>query len=1031
MLRKSVKITLETISIVSMLGMLAVIAFVIWVMVAPRSLAFITPYIEKELSSVNQKTSVTIENSYIKWSKKQHAIMIHAKNVHLLNDTKDTVANFPEISFAFSILRLLQGRLLSSDLTISEPSFYINTANRTLYATSESSNSLEGAVFNSVYEALRNNNVSFKINSVKLRDAKLFISTGVSDMIWKIDEGYAKLETLKGTTKIKSEFKINFGKDSAGFSINIAGTKDKKINAEINFQELPSYTLDDIFPNYDIERKVNMTFSGMGKLIISEDGVLSGAQLLLDKADGLIDMPEFFKDTISVKNLKMDASLDNGFSNLTINNMYIDLHGPHIRISGNFKNTKQFPEFLPSIDAAVEIENMDMEELANYWPYNFGAVTYEWVMHDIKEGFITSANGKFKFSAEDINNIIERERNPVKNSIPPISNEAIDAIINIENAKLNYFPGFPLVENIKAAVKFTGQTMDAQIESARTLELNISNAHAKFENMWEHPSRIDITGDYVGNASDLVAFIKASYMENPNTEELKSIYNMTGDASGSVEISIPLLDNLKYNDSDIKVLANLKNAKFPALINGKDVFGQDLNVVLHKNDINVTGAAVLNNVLAQVDLHKNFSEVAANEIKLNLKGSFSPPEIKDLGLVDLPFVTGKMGLDINLLLNDAMAEISGKADLTQSQVVIDNIGFEKNPGKKGSVTFKVIRPYKSDIIIEDFKLAGEGFSINGSGVVSENLGGFKDLSLTQARFGSSDFVATIKSSPNSSSFDVTGKSLDLSKAKISEWFRPDADKNKKSLSINANLATLYMKNGEEFQGFKAGLSCTEVICKNGNLYGKFRGGNFIVMSLKNLGERSILLAESDNAGAIINALNISRNITGGHLNIESTLGKSDGSTVAQGVIKISNFTAIRTPLLGKILTLASLGFEDLLNNQGISFRKFEAPFTMVSGIITVANAKSSGSSIGITAEGTVDTTSNEVDLKGVIVPAYYVNNIIGKIPFVGKIIIGKENEGILATKYSIKGSYDNAKVSVNSLSILTPGFLRNIFDIFD
>lgn len=1032
MLNKSVKITIEAVSVVSILCMLSIVTFVIWVVIEPRSLAFVTPYIEKELSSVNQKVSVSIDTSFIKWDKKQHAIMIHAKNVNILNDTKDTIATLPEISFGFSLLRFLKGRLLSSDLTIIQPSIYINTASKTLYATPENNSAFEGIAFNSIYETLKNNNVSFKINSIKVQDAKLFISTGISDMLWKIDEGYAKLETVKGEAKIKSEFKINFGKDDADFSINIVSTKDKRIDAEINFKELPSYTFDDLFPDYDIERKVDMTFSGIGKLLISEDGKLSQARLVVDKADGLIDMPEFFKDTISVKNLKLDASLDNGFSNLTIKDLDLDLHGPHIKISGTINNTKTWPEILPSIDAVASITDMDIEGVANYWPYNFGNLAYEWVTANIKEGMVTSATGKFKFSAEDIGNIIEREKSSVKSNISPIPSDSIDATINIENAKLSYFDKFPHIEKVKAAVKFTGQSMDANVESAKTLDSNISNAHVRFDNLWDHHLTINILGDFTGSATDIVKYLKASYGEHPDTKEMTSVYNMTGEAAGNVQLAIPFLDHLKYNDVDIKILTNFKNIKLPAFINGKDVLGQDLAFTLDKYDINVKGGVNINNVLAKIDLYKNLTDPASNDLKLKLEGDFSPLEMKELGLVDLPFVTGKMGLDVDFVSKDELITISGTADVLQSQIKIENLGFEKMAGKKGSVAFRVIKPGKEDIIIEDFKLHGEGFSINGSGVVSANLSGFQDLSLMQARFGNSDFTATYKSSANSVNIDVTGKSLDLSNAKISEWFRPDSTKIKKSLALNAVLATLYMKNGEEFKEFKSNLICSETMCKTGNLYGKFRDSNFVVMSLKNIGDRSALLVESDNAGALINALNISRNIKSGHLNVESTLGKSGSTTVAQGVIKISQFTAVRTPLLGKILTLASLkGFEDLLNNQGISFKKFEAPFTMADGIINVSHAKSSGSSIGITAEGTVDTNKDEVDLKGVIVPAYAVNNIIGKIPLIGKIIIGKENEGILATKYSIKGSYDDAKISVNPLSILTPGFLRNIFDIFD
>ena len=115
----------------------------------------------------------------------------------------------------------------------------------------------------------------------------------------------------------------------------------------------------------------------------------------------------------------------------------------------------------------------------------------------------------------------------------------------------------------------------------------------------------------------------------------------------------------------------------------------------------------------------------------------------------------------------------------------------------------------------------------------------------------------------------------------------------------------------------------------------------------------------------------------------------------------------------------------------MSAKKFEAPFSLTDGVINVKEGKTSGSSIGITMDGAIDINRDEVDLKGLVVPAQEVNKFLGKIPFIGDLVTGGENEGLIATRYSIKGSYDDAKVKVNPLSILTPGFLRNIFKIFD
>ncbi len=53
--------------------------------------------------------------------------------------------------------------------------------------------------------------------------------------------------------------------------------------------------------------------------------------------------------------------------------------------------------------------------------------------------------------------------------------------------------------------------------------------------------------------------------------------------------------------------------------------------------------------------------------------------------------------------------------------------------------------------------------------------------------------------------------------------------------------------------------------------------------------------------------------------------------------------------------------------------------------------------------------------------------VLGKIPVVGKVFSGKEGGGLFAATYGVKGTYDNPEISFNPLSVLAPGFLRDVF----
>ncbi|MBC7143765.1 MAG: hypothetical protein H5U18_16655, partial [Rhodobacteraceae bacterium] len=63
--------------------------------------------------------------------------------------------------------------------------------------------------------------------------------------------------------------------------------------------------------------------------------------------------------------------------------------------------------------------------------------------------------------------------------------------------------------------------------------------------------------------------------------------------------------------------------------------------------------------------------------------------------------------------------------------------------------------------------------------------------------------------------------------------------------------------------------------------------------------------------------------------------------------------------------------------------------------------------------------AGQIDLQGTISPVYLLNGI-------GQIF-SKSREGLFGFNYRLAGAAANPKVTVNPLSILTPGMFREIF----
>ena len=107
--------------------------------------------------------------------------------------------------------------------------------------------------------------------------------------------------------------------------------------------------------------------------------------------------------------------------------------------------------------------------------------------------------------------------------------------------------------------------------------------------------------------------------------------------------------------------------------------------------------------------------------------------------------------------------------------------------------------------------------------------------------------------------------------------------------------------------------------------------------------------------------------------------------------------------------------------------RFECQFEFDENQIIIANGVGKSLSLGFTVEGKINRKERLFNLKGNIIPARFLNSILNNIPIIGSLLTGGKGEGLIAIAYTIKGSFDAPDISLNPLSALAPGFIRNIF----
>lgn len=96
------------------------------------------------------------------------------------------------------------------------------------------------------------------------------------------------------------------------------------------------------------------------------------------------------------------------------------------------------------------------------------------------------------------------------------------------------------------------------------------------------------------------------------------------------------------------------------------------------------------------------------------------------------------------------------------------------------------------------------------------------------------------------------------------------------------------------------------------------------------------------------------------------------------------------------------------------------------GRLEIVDGRTSGRAMGLTVQGTIEGPDDTAELTGTLVPIASVNRLFESIPLIGEIVTGGGG-GLFAFTYAVHGPMDNPSVTLNPLSVLAPGFLRNLF----
>jgi hypothetical protein len=234
--------------------------------------------------------------------------------------------------------------------------------------------------------------------------------------------------------------------------------------------------------------------------------------------------------------------------------------------------------------------------------------------------------------------------------------------------------------------------------------------------------------------------------------------------------------------------------------------------------------------------------------------------------------------------------------------------------------------------------------------------------------------------------------------------------------VDLKLDRLQISDGISLTNFKAKLDMSKGA--DGNFSGQVNGGAEVSGVVIPQGNRSAFRIRSENAGGVLSSAGLLKNARQGQMDLVLIPATAKGSY--NGKLTVEQLRLKDAPALAALLnTLSVIGILEQLDGEGIHFGQVEADFQLTPDRVILEEGSAVGASMGISMDGYYYLESGQMDMQGVFSPLYLVNAIGG--------VFTRRGEGLIGFNYELKGPASAPRVSVNPLSLLTPGMFRELF----
>jgi hypothetical protein len=668
-----------------------------------------------------------------------------------------------------------------------------------------------------------------------------------------------------------------------------------------------------------------------------------------------------------------------------------------------------------SLKLAIDAGPSATSDLIRLWPQFINPDVRQWCAENLHGGRLQGSM-KADWTAADLD-AMEHKRG--------LPRDSLHGEFTTHDVGVDLMPGLPIMVTDEGSGTFTGHEFTVSGSHA-TMVLSPSRrvqANSLTFTVPDTTPRAIVDASAKAHMSGTADALADLLMREPLRRQAGLALDpgtVKGQAEGDLVLALKLGKTARPEDTQFHASGALDNLQIEKFLADEKLDQATAAFEADRTELKIVGDGQLLGAPTHVDVARAPGEEGTATITFALDAAGRAKRGLNFG----SWLTGPLPIKLKAPLTRASAEV--EIDLTAAGVDNPVPGLSKPAGKPGKATF-LVKPTPDGASLSNIAIELSGPTFRGSAQMDPS-GAVESATITQGRIApGDDFKVDAVNGPASLKLSVRGASLDA-RAFVKSILEGTSSGHAatKDFDLDAKIANVAGSNKQAITNMELTASRRGGETRLGRLRGRIGAG--AVMATGSGGETRITTSD---AGALLRFANLYSHLEGGDLNL---LLRSRGD-VSAGDALLTDFVLRDEPAFRQLVSAgpqrASANGGAPIDAARVRFEKMTASFERAPGKIAIRDGVIYNPSIGLTTQGAIDFEHNQIDVSGSFVPAYSVNTMLTKIPLVGLLLSGGNNDGVFGLSYRVHGSMSGPTLTVNPLSAIAPGILRRILGAID